>query len=440
MFNNKKLQAEISNYKERLHLKRQVLDSLSQEMLHLTLSQDGIVQNVNSLFLSETELSESYVVNTRFTELVHEKSRNTPHFMQLRKAIESKQHWSGAVELQNADKVIWLRIILQPITNIAGACTSFDVFASNLTRTIEKSVHQENMMSALLRSMAVIEFTPDGLVEHANELFLQGMGYSLEEIKHKHHRMFCLDEETNSPEYAAFWQRLNEGKFIASRFKRVDKHNNIVWLEASYNPIFDNYGKLYKIVKFATVITEQVQLEERTNRAAMIAFDISQTTDENAKQGADLMEQTAKVMQQLDGQMTYASENIDALEVQSKTISTIIQSISSIADQTNLLALNAAIEAARAGEQGRGFAVVADEVRELASRTSLATKEIVDVVSKNQELTDQAVATINNSKGTANDVAERLSHTNDVIDEIRIGAQKVVEAVSQFVTNLDERK
>ncbi|MEP1870807.1 MAG: methyl-accepting chemotaxis protein [Paraglaciecola sp.] len=440
MFNNKKSQVEISKLKERLHLKRQVLDSLSQEMLHIELSEQGVIQNVNPLFLSETELPKQYVINAKFTDLVHKKSRTTPHFGQLKNAIEKKLHWSGAVELQNGDNVIWLRVILQPIVDISGKCKSFDVFANNLTRTIDKSVHQDNMMSALLRSMAVIEFNPDGLVEHANELFLQGMGYKFEEIQNKHHRMFCSDEETSSPEYAEFWRKLNEGQFIASRFKRVDKHNNIVWLEASYNPIFDNYGKLYKIVKFATVITDQVLLEERTNNAAIIAFDISQTTDENAKQGAELMQQTAQVMQQLDGQMTFASENIDALEVQSKTISTIIQAISSIADQTNLLALNAAIEAARAGEQGRGFAVVADEVRELASRTSRSTKEIVDVVSKNQELTNKAVSTINDSKTTANDVAERLSHTNNVIEEIRIGAQKVVEAVSQFVTNLDEKK
>lgn len=440
MFNNKKSQVEISNLKERLHLKTQVLDSLSEEMLHIELSEKGVIQNVNPLFLSETELPEQYVINAKFTDLVHDKSRTTPHFNHLKNAIEKKLHWSGAVELQNDDKVIWLRIILQPIVDIGGKCKSFDVFANNLTRTIDKSVHQDNMMSALLRSMAVIEFNPGGFVEHANELFLKGMGYKFEEIENKHHRMFCSDEETSSPEYADFWKKLNEGQFIAGRFKRVDKHNNMVWLEASYNPIFDNYGKLYKIVKFATVITDQVLLEERTNNAAMIAFDISQTTDENAKQGAELMQQTAQVMQQLDGQMTFASENIDALEVQSKTISTIIQAISSIADQTNLLALNAAIEAARAGEQGRGFAVVADEVRELASRTSRSTKEIVDVVSKNQELTDKAVSTINDSKTTANDVAERLSHTNNVIEEIRIGAQKVVEAVSQFVTNLDEKK
>lgn len=440
MFNSKKLQEELLTTKESLHKHKQVFDSLSQEMLHIELSDKGLFKEANSVFFAETKLSADNIYGKKIIDLVNSKSRATPHFEQFKNALEQEKHWSGAVELNNEGKAIWLRIILQPVKSVTGKCLYFDIFANNLSRTIEKSVHQENMIAALLRSMAVIEFTPEGIVEHANNLFLDGMGYTLQEIEGKHHRIFCLEEETNSSSYIEFWEKLNNGQFIASRFKRVNKNGDIVWLEASYNPIFDSYGELYKIIKFATVITEQILLEERTNDAAAIAFNTSKETDCNAKQGAELMQKTAQAMHQLDGEMTFASENIDALDTQSKTISTIIQSISSIAEQTNLLALNAAIEAARAGEQGRGFAVVADEVRELASRTTRATKEIVDVMSKNLELTSQAVSTINNSKDTASNVAERLDETNDVIGEIRVGAQKVVETVSQFLTNLDEKK
>jgi methyl-accepting chemotaxis protein len=134
--------------------------------------------------------------------------------------------------------------------------------------------------------------------------------------------------------------------------------------------------------------------------------------------------------------MEQAAESIAALDKQSQIIGSIISSISSIADQTNLLALNAAIEAARAGEQGRGFAVVADEVRQLASRTSKATEEIVGVVAQNQKLAEQAVAIIVNGKQQAQQGLELASQAGSVIVDIQDGAQRVVSAVGQFANQL----
>jgi methyl-accepting chemotaxis protein len=117
-----------------------------------------------------------------------------------------------------------------------------------------------------------------------------------------------------------------------------------------------------------------------------------------------------------------------------------VQSISSIADQTNLLALNAAIEAARAGEQGRGFAVVADEVRLLASRTSKATEEIVDVVQQNQNLTQSTVAVIEQGKHKAQQGLDFSNESGHVMNDIKKGAQQVVDAVSQFSNQLSSKK
>jgi len=145
-----------------------------------------------------------------------------------------------------------------------------------------------------------------------------------------------------------------------------------------------------------------------------------------------VVKETVSVMHQLSDQMAQAAEGISKLDTQSQLVGSIVQSIQGIADQTNLLALNAAIEAARAGEQGRGFAVVADEVRQLASRTSAATEEIVGVVVQNQELAEKAVSLINKGKEQAEQGLSLSNEAGEVIVEIQDGAQRVVDAVGQF--------
>ncbi|MGG5291886.1 methyl-accepting chemotaxis protein [Pseudomonas shirazensis] len=141
-------------------------------------------------------------------------------------------------------------------------------------------------------------------------------------------------------------------------------------------------------------------------------------------------------MRGLEASMQQAAEGIQALDTQSRVIGSIIKTISDIAGQTNLLALNAAIEAARAGEQGRGFAVVADEVRQLASRTSTATEEIARVVQQNEQLALAAVAIIDTSKRQAEQGLSLAGETGAVITEIQDGAKRVVEVVGQFSSQL----
>ncbi|WAC00742.1 methyl-accepting chemotaxis protein [Pseudomonas putida] len=193
---------------------------------------------------------------------------------------------------------------------------------------------------------------------------------------------------------------------------------------------------LYKVVKFATVITDQVNQEQAVAQAADIAYTTSLETDSSARKATDVVTQTVEVMRGLEGSMQDAAEGIQALDKQSKVIGAIIKTISDIAGQTNLLALNAAIEAARAGEQGRGFAVVADEVRQLASRTSTATEEIAKVVQQNEQLAQAAVDIIDTSKRQAEQGLALAADTGGVIVEIQEGAKKVVDAVGQFSSQL----
>ncbi|MDH0645460.1 PAS domain-containing methyl-accepting chemotaxis protein [Pseudomonas sp. GD03858] len=436
MFNSK-LKQEIQQLREELMSVEQVKNSLDSEMLVLQLDPQGRIESVNGNFEAEMGYRAEQLIGRNIEEIVPAHVKKLDFYQRMKHAITRGEHLNGAFRLLRGNgEEAWLRSILQPVKNSEGRIKYFSLHSSDLTRTIETSREHESLIKALMRSTAVIEFNLEGQVLTANDRFLQTMGYSLEQIRGKSHRMFCEPEEANSPGYQAFWERLRRGEYVAERFKRIDAHGRVVWLEASYNPIIDAHDVLYKVVKFATVITDQVNQEMAVAQAADIAYNTSLETDSSARKATDVVTQTVEVMRGLEGSMQDAADGIQALDKQSKVIGAIIKTISDIAGQTNLLALNAAIEAARAGEQGRGFAVVADEVRQLASRTSSATEEIAKVVQQNEQLAQAAVDIIDTSKRQAEQGLALAADTGGVIVEIQEGAKKVVDAVGQFSSQL----
>ncbi|TRO26743.1 PAS domain S-box protein [Ectopseudomonas mendocina] len=333
---------------------------------------------------------------------------------------------------------VWLEASYNPILGADGRVESVLKLATDITTLVAREQEQESMIDAIGRSMAVIAFNLKGEVLEANANFLQTMGYRLDEIRGKHHRLFCTREEADSPAYRDFWARLNRGEFFSGRFQRINRHGDIIWLSATYNPVFDASGTLYKIVKFARDITPQVQQQQAESDAAKLAYEISQRTDDSARHGAEVISETVTMVRGIADELSRAAEGISAVSQQSEMISSIVQTIRGIAEQTNLLALNAAIEAARAGEQGRGFAVVADEVRSLAARTAQATVEIVEVVKRNHELAQDAVDNMQSSQHKVEQGVELVNQAGQVIEEIQNGARQVVDAVRQFAEALEE--
>src|SRR5204862_319554 len=131
------------------------------------------------------------------------------------------------------------------------------------------------------RSQAVIEFSMDGVVQTANDNFLRVLGYSLNEIKGKHHRMFVDERYAKGFEYREFWQKLERGEYVADEFKRIGKGGKEVWIQASYNPILDLNGTPFKVVKFATDVTATVKLRESI--AASRERELAQAADLQSK-------------------------------------------------------------------------------------------------------------------------------------------------------------
>ncbi len=314
-------------------------------------------------------------------------------------------------------------------------------------------------MNAISKAQAVIEFTPDGTILNANDNFLTTLEYALDDIKGKHHRMFCEDSYTSSPEYKTFWEKLARGEFDSGRYKRFGNNGKTVWIQATYNPILDLNGNVYKVVKFATDITSQVKLEEEVTKIAVEfserskqIYDQANTVSEGAQAlGATTEEMNASVEELSASIDSIATNSKDANEIAKKTqteadlgsqaieksieamelinrsseeISEIVKVISEIAGQTNLLAFNAAIEAARAGEHGLGFSVVADEVRKLAERSSQATKEITKLINESVKRVVQGGEVSKEAADAFKKIVEGVQKTTQSISEITVAAQE----------------
>lgn len=356
-------------------------------------------------------------------------------------------------------KEIWINASYNPIFDQNGRPYKVVKFATNITESKLKNAEFEGKMSAISKAQAVIEFSLDGTILTANENFLATTGYTLDDIKGKHHRMFCDPAYTNSAEYQLFWQKLARGEFDAGRYKRFGRGGKAVWIQASYNPILDQSGRPYKVVKFATDITKQVALEVevtdiaiefakksseisgQATKVAMGAQSLGATTEEmNASveelsASIDSIAQNGKAADaiakntQLEAEVgsKAIAKSIEAMELINKSseeISEIVKVISEIAGQTNLLAFNAAIEAARAGEHGLGFSVVADEVRKLAERSSQATKEISKLISESVKRVNMGGEVSKEAADAFRKIVDGVTRTTKAISEISAAAQE----------------
>ena len=436
MFNTR-LKKELQAQQAELSMYRQMQKGIDACMVALTLDANYRIAHANDNFLKMLGYDGDQLLGRELDQLIPAYVKQLPCYRNLRAAVQKGESVIDNYRFLRADgSLAWIRAMWQPVLDDSGKLMNLQCYGSDITQTVETAAENSAFIQALLRSTAVIEFDLGGHVLTANDQFLRGMGYNLAQIKGKHHSLFCDPHEVCQASYKDFWATLNRGEFVASRFKRIDSSGRDVWLEATYNPVHDAQGKLYKIVKFATVVTDQVSREEDVSQAASVAFEISQQTDVSAQRGAEVVQNTVQTMRKISQEMESASSGIEALGKQSLLISSIVQTIGGIAQQTNLLALNAAIEAARAGEQGRGFAVVADEVRQLAGRTSAATEEIVSVVQQNQALADEAVRGMANSRSQAEQGLMLANEAGSVIIEIQEGAKQVVGAVGRFANQL----
>ncbi|MFQ1877404.1 methyl-accepting chemotaxis protein [Aeromonas veronii] len=429
MFNSK-LKAELQQCQDQLLEQQGFFDAVHGSVATITFTPDGTVLAANDLFLNVVGFSAPEVIGQHHRIFCDKLYAQSSDYQQFWADLKQGRSRTGVFQRFNKrGEAIWLEATYFPV-KLRGAVTKVIKIAADITEHHLQLLSQQAVVTALDRSLAVIEFTPGGEVIAANGNFLHTMGYTLAQVQGKHHRIFCDDQFYRDQPH--FWDELGRGQFKSGLFCRQNSHGSKVWLEATYNPILDDNRRVVKVIKFASDITERINKSDAVREAAMLAHDAARETLNCAERGAGLLSSVVDTSSLIASQLTHSIGLINQLNEQSRSIEAIVSTISSIADQTNLLALNAAIEAARAGDQGRGFAVVADEVRQLAARTSLSTDEIAKVVQNNRELTAKVTSEMSDVASSAELGKQQVGEVNEVMSDIRREANNVSSTVSDL--------
>jgi len=428
----------IQNLQQTVAQQASMLDAIERSMAVVEFDINGNVLRANDNFLKTMNYREQQVIGQAHRLFCTETFSRSDQYRELWSRLKNGQFESGTFErIDGKGRSVWLEASYNPIRDASGAVVKVVKCALDVTTRVQQETDAKGKLDAIDRAMAVIEFDLAGNILDANQNFLNRLGYSLAELKGKHHRIFCPAELVNSSAYQDFWRRLSQGERFSGQFERRDKRGHALWLEANYNPVYDAGGRLCKIVKFASDVTARVQQHDQDAQSATQAYHISIATRKIAEQGTHVIQEAASEMRHIADNIEDSSNLIAQLGERSEQITTIVNTIRAIADQTNLLALNAAIEAARAGEQGRGFAVVADEVRQLAARTSGSTAEISAMIDMIQNETLQAIKSMQGTRDRASKGVGLADEAGTVILQIRDGTNEAVQAVSMFA---NERK
>ncbi|NBJ13378.1 methyl-accepting chemotaxis protein [Microvirga arsenatis] len=452
------------------------LAALDRSQAIIEFDLDGVILDANRNFLDTVGYTLEEIRGKHHSLFVDPAFRDSAEYAAFWKSLKQGEYQAARYKrFGKGNREIWIEASYNPLLGRDGKPFRIVKFATDITRQMQEQAELKGQVEAIRKSQAVIAFDLDGTILDANANFLAAVGYSLDEIRGRHHSMFVEPALRDSAEYREFWRRLKAGEYQAGQYKRVGKGGREIWIEASYNPILDASGRPYKVVKFAADVTQQAnlllhlrQIIDRNFREIDTALGDSDheaqeasaavtSTSSNVQMMASAAEELAASVAEISQSMTNsrtateiafteakgAGAFTDKLSAAATAMGGIVGLIQNIAGQINLLALNATIEAARAGDAGRGFAVVATEVKNLASQAARATEQITTEIDAVQTISNgvvEALAKIQGSVEAMRDhvisVATAVEQQSAVTQEMSSNMQGAAHSVARISTNI----
>jgi methyl-accepting chemotaxis protein len=382
---------------------------------------DGTIVTANENFLKTLGYTLGEIQGKHHSMFVEQAEKDSAAYREFWAALNRGQYQAAEYKrLGKGGKEVWILASYNPVLDENGKPFGAVKFATDVTAQKLKNADLGGQIDAIGKSQAVIEFKLDGTIIHANANFLGALGYTLGEITGKHHSIFVDRSERESAAYRDFWAALNRGEFQAGEYKRIGKGGKDIWIQASYNPILDLNGKPFKVVKYASDVTQQVLVRMGNERVRGMMDSVAAGAEElnaSVREISEAMVKSRETAMSAVERVASADSQARRLSDAAQAMSGILELIGSITGQINLLALNATIESARAGEAGRGFAVVASEVKSLANQAKQATDKIGAEIESLNGISGDVVTALETIKKSIQDVAEYVTSTAAAVEE-----------------------
>ena len=378
---------------------------------------DGVIQWANDNFLNTVGYTLDEIKDKHHRMFVDKETRGSEEYSDFWASLKRGKFHSGEFKrINKAGEEVWIQASYNPILDMDGNVFKIVKYATNITEEKLRTAYFEGQIEAIGKSQAVIEFDMDGMVLHANDNFLNTLGYTLQEIKGKHHSMFIDQETRNSNDYRSFWDQLNHGVYQTGEFRRIGKGGKEVWIQASYNPILNQNGKPFRVVKYATDITARTTA----------VYDIKQVMTQLAK--GDL---TCEIEHEFEGEFKVLGESIN-------------QFIKDM--RVTISRINHAVEMIRgaSGEIASGNADLSSRTEQQASsleETASSMEELTGTVRLNAENAEQANSLASQASTIAVNGGNMIQRVVETMASINESAQKISDIIGvidgiAFQTNI----
>jgi len=363
---------------------KRVLKALGRSLAIVEYDPEGNVIGANENFCRLLGCEPTEVKGKRHSQFVDPKTANSPEYKAFWAKLGRGECEAGEYKRIGKDgKEVWIQATYSPVVAASGKTIKIVETATDITAAKLLAVETAGKVDAIARVQAVIEFAPDGTILTANENFLNSAGYPLDKLQGQHHRLLVDPVYAQSPEYQAFWQKLNRGEPIAEEYKRVAKGGREVWIQASYNPIFDLDGRIMKVVNFMTDVSG------RYSAVNQIAAGLSQLSEGNLQHRID-------------------TEFIPALEPLRVDFNASLGAL-----EQSMLAVSGNTQAIRAG---------AGEISTAADNLSRRTEQQASSLEETAAALEQITVTVKKT-------AEGARHARDIVSTAKVDADKSGEVV-----------